>query len=186
MAVGNKLFSVKLEGFLRDARYKSFVLKLSGREKIAQLFHEVLEAEAEAIRELILNADAVGSLEAEYYNSIKVINGNVDFLGNYSASIISTSEHAEVLERPNRSTGPAPFNKIMEWAMFKFDLTEREAYPVTKGLMQKLMQVGFDGNKAPHRIFEFHKRKLDRSQFTYKAESKMNEIGLYIASRLNS
>lgn len=176
-----QLFTVQLEGFLKDRRYTDFVLKVDPRRKIQRILKDNLEPWVFKIQDAYIKAGAQG-ITSELINNI-TYNAEVGRTGIYNAAIFIDENkvpYANAIESGRKAAFP-PWQPIEDWARIKFGYSGRELYLFTRYVVQKLGTIGFDGNQAPYHIFKSFEPIMAREA----TQDLIDDLGLYIAYEFN-
>lgn len=180
MATSIPLFTVQLEGFLRDRRRIDFVLKTDPRKKINKIMAESLEPWVAKIKNAYVREGAVYT--GNLINNIE-IHKELSRTGQFHAAVqIDENKvpYANAIESGRRAAFP-PWQPIEDWARRKFGYTGRQLFLFTRSVVRKLGETGFDDNKAPYRIFKSFEGIMSREA----TRDLIDDLGLYVAFEFN-
>lgn len=155
-------FDVDFERWQRDLRYKyKFFMRDKFRKRMEDLKDKIVEA-AIAVAPFC-TGDLQDSIEAQ------AIQYNIDE-GVYNYSIGPQVSYARFVEY-GRNPGPAPWERIAEWVMHKFNSEDKA---LIAHVVKKMFTVGFNNNLAPYHMME----KLATEFNQGKIQDFINEVGL--------
>lgn len=165
-------FTINVDSWQRDLRYKKLVLMKRFRarlEKFASLTHQIV---------LLGVPKDTGNLS----NAIKK-NVEQDDIeqGLFVFTIALDKNQAPywVFQEYGRSPGRAPYAKIRAWVQRKFGGDSKSALFITKGVMWKLLKVGFNRNRAPYHFMGYANENLNKNllkRLLYEIDLDVKEV----------
>lgn len=178
----NGLFSVELEGFLRDRRFTDFVLKRDPQRKLSKFIEEVLKP----YQQEVINAYSSPPIffEGGIANNVE-LKSEVSSRGIFEAEIFVDEKKVPYAHSIDKGKGPGkypPTAPIRHWVENKLGLSGTAAKQATRAIQLKIGREGYNNNKAPYQVFAAMEQKM-RARLN---PGELEALGVWIARIFNT